>query len=114
MQDVRLSEREFEGILQASKAVFGNKLLRIVLFGSRADLKKAGGDIDLAFEVSGGPLDKHAILRELRVDLCARLGEQKFDLLIISDDPSANTERESNFYGIVKPEGKIIWSANVG
>ena len=112
MKDVRLSEREWNGIIQAAKAVLGASLSKIVLFGSRVDLKKAGGDIDLAFEVFDGPLDKHNALRLLRIDLCARLGEQKFDLLIISDNPSANSERETTFYGIVKPESKIIWSVH--
>jgi len=43
---VRLTEEEIKAIVETAKEVFGEKV-KIWLFGSRVDLNKRGGDIDL-------------------------------------------------------------------
>ena len=55
---------------------------RIILFGSRADDKKRGGDIDLL--ILSNTL-KHRHKRLIRLKLYEQLGEQKIDLLISAD-----------------------------
>ncbi|MCX6110057.1 MAG: nucleotidyltransferase domain-containing protein [Proteobacteria bacterium] len=81
MEPVRLTIEEIHGIEAAALAVFGGSLLRIRLYGSRADLSKAGGDIDLIFELRDKPVDKFLQAQKLRRELSSRLGEQKFDPL---------------------------------
>ena len=58
---------------------------RIILFGSRADDAKRGGDIDLLI-LSQKLTPRHK--RTLRLALYEKLGEQKIDLLIASDTTS--------------------------
>ncbi|RME50785.1 MAG: nucleotidyltransferase domain-containing protein, partial [Caldilineae bacterium] len=58
---------------------------RIILFGSRADDAKRGGDIDLLI-LSQELTPRHK--RALRLALYEKLGEQKIDLLIASDTAS--------------------------
>lgn len=80
---VRLSLREIEVIRSVIRAI--DPSARIVLFGSRADSSKKGGDIDLLILSSSlHGQDK----RTIRMNLCSQLGEQKIDI-IISKDASA-------------------------
>ncbi len=110
MESVRLTTPEIDSIIAEAKNVLGSGLLRIRLHGSRADLRKKGGDIDLVFEVHGIPGDKFTLTQSIRQGLCARLGEQKVDILIISDDVSVNSARENNFYSMIQSGSKVIWS----
>lgn len=112
MVDVRLTSLEVSTIVAEAEKVFGERLAKVSLFGSRTDLTKSGGDIDLIFEVAGGACDKYAEIQALRSGLCARLGEQKFDLLVVDSDPTANSDRERTFLAVVQPGSKVIWSAN--
>lgn len=78
---VRLSIREIEAIRAIIKEL--DLTARIYLFGSRTDINKKGGDIDLL--VLSSTLcgrDK----RNIRIELCSRLGEQKFDINIAKDN----------------------------
>lgn len=80
---VRLSFSDIEVIRSVIRTI--DPSARIVLFGSRADNTKKGGDIDLLILSSSlHGRDK----RTIRMNLCSQLGEQKIDI-IISNDPSA-------------------------
>lgn len=109
MEAVRLTRQEIDTIVKAAEKVFGDRVLCIRLYGSRADLAKSGGDIDLVFELQGAPLDKFLQTQELRLELVAHLGEQKFDLLVLSRDQTVNSVRENSFFKMILPLSKIIW-----
>lgn len=112
MDDVRLTSLEVIAIVAEAKKVFGERLAKVRLYGSRTDLRKSGGDIDLIIEVAGGARDKYAEVQALRSGLCARLGEQKFDILVVTSDPAATSDRERTFLAVVLPGSKVIWSSN--
>ncbi|HWQ67094.1 MAG TPA: nucleotidyltransferase domain-containing protein [Methanospirillum sp.] len=80
---VRLSLHEIEVIRSVVRTI--DPSARIVLFGSRTDNTKKGGDIDLLIISSSlRGQDK----RIIRMNLCSQLGEQKIDI-IVSNDISA-------------------------
>jgi predicted nucleotidyltransferase len=112
MAEVRLTSLELSTILAEAKRVFGERLAKVRLYGSRTDLSKSGGDIDLIIEVAGGAGDKYAEVQALRSGLCARLGEQKFDILVVTRDLTAISDRERTFLAVVLPGSKVIWSEN--
>lgn len=60
--------------------------VKAYLFGSRADDRKRGGDIDIL--ITGKGLDSN-LVRKLKIRLKERLGDQKID--IIYEDPEAMT-----------------------
>ncbi len=49
IKNVRLSENEIRVIKETAKEIFG-KGVKVYIFGSRADLTKKGGDIDIFIE----------------------------------------------------------------
>lgn len=97
---VRLKQFEIDAIIDAFKHNFDcdDKLW---LFGSRADLSKRGGDIDLYVETK--------LNAELAVDarlnfvimICDRIGEQKIDVVL--NLLSGTTELP--IYELAKTEG---------
>ncbi|MEN9835744.1 MAG: hypothetical protein RL011_1937 [Pseudomonadota bacterium] len=112
MKNVRLTPEELDGIVTAAIAVFGVNLLQIRLYGSRTDPFKSGGDIDLVFELRDQPVDKFLMAQKLRLELSSRLGEQKFDMLILSEYAAANTDRENQFFNLIMSTSKIIWTSD--
>ena len=46
---IRLSENEIKIIKETAEEIFGNNT-KVYIFGSRADLKRRGGDIDIFIE----------------------------------------------------------------
>ncbi|SMP07308.1 Nucleotidyltransferase domain-containing protein [Desulfurobacterium pacificum] len=56
----------------------------IILFGSRTDLSKKGGDIDLLIVSSK---IKHRERRKIRVELFKKLGDRKIDI-VTTENPS--------------------------
>ncbi|QWK19824.1 MAG: nucleotidyltransferase domain-containing protein [Hydrogenobacter thermophilus] len=81
---VRLSKEEVETIKSIVKKY--DPAAEILIFGSRTDLTKRGGDIDML--IVSGKID-YRIRRKIRVDLQLALGDRKVDL-IITDDPEKN------------------------
>lgn len=79
-QKVRLSKEEIKAIKETAVDVFG-KDVRVWIFGSRADLSKKGGDIDIYIEV---PIVEELIKKKLDflVYLQDKIGEQKIDVII--------------------------------
>jgi len=88
MKPVRLTEEEIKAIVETAKEVFGNDV-KVWLFGSRVDLTKRGGDIDLYIEtpLKGDILDKKLTFL---VRLEDKIGEQRIDLIIRK--PNADDE----------------------
>ena len=112
MDEVRRTKPAIDAVLDEAKRIFGDSLARVRLYGSRADLSKKGGDIDLVVEVLGGVADKFALTQSFRQSLCLRLGNQKIDILIISVDSSLNTDRDNTFFAVIREGSKILWSAD--
>jgi predicted nucleotidyltransferase len=83
LTSMRLSERETGCIIDASKLYFGEDV-RVILFGSRTDDHRRGGDIDLLI-IPGNQIGVNELLnREIkfRTRLKKTIGDQKVDILI--------------------------------
>ncbi len=80
---MRLTSFEIDSIVTLSRDKFGQDV-RVILFGSRTDNSKRGGDIDLLI-VPSRELDI-AKLTLLEIQLLAgikmKIGDQKIDILI--------------------------------
>lgn len=102
MNKVRLTDKEINII----SSVFKNNFLdsdHLWLFGSRVDLNKKGGDIDLYIETN--IKDNEKILKtKLRflTDLQLELEDQKIDVVIRFSEPNLP------IYDIAKKEGIIL------
>lgn len=77
---VRLQPKYISTIREFAKKHFGDDV-KVWLFGSRADLTKRGGDIDLCIEASI-PGDLMPLKSAFWLDLQKKLGEQRIDILV--------------------------------
>ncbi len=97
MQKIRLSEYEIKAIKDTAEEVFGEGT-KVILFGSRTDPSKKGGDIDLYIV----PASKDNLFdKELKflARLKLKIGDQKIDV-VVQEDPSRPIEREAIETGI--------------
>lgn len=80
-EKIRLRTSDIEQIIESFKNHFGEND-KLWIFGSRVDVAKRGGDIDLYVETS--MLMDDAIKKEMRFvgDLWNRIGEQKIDVVV--------------------------------
>lgn len=78
---MRLSEHERTLIRAATERRFG-PAARVLLFGSRVDDLRRGGDIDLLVELPQAVDDPLAGSVALEVDLMRELGERRIDVLL--------------------------------
>ena len=78
---MRLTPEQIQAIKQTAQAVLGEDA-RVILFGSRADDTRRGGDIDLLFETSQRVAHRSQTLNALYVALIRRLGDRKLDILL--------------------------------
>lgn len=77
---MRLNDHERAVIREAVRRHFG-EASRVLLFGSRADDSRRGGDIDLLVESPLSPLEaEHAKIQTIAAIQLA-LGDQKIDLV---------------------------------
>jgi len=74
---VRLRKKELKIIKDTTKLF--DKGARIFIFGSRADVNKKGGDIDIL--VISNNIDWRA-RRKIRVEFIKNLGERKIDFIV--------------------------------
>lgn len=82
MQTVRLSEYDREQIVQTFKKYFG-KDDHVWLFGSRVDLEKRGGDIDLYIETTElDAVTANKKRTQFVIELWDKIGEQKIDVVL--------------------------------
>ena len=95
MRRVRLSEEEIK-TLKEIISKFDPKA-EIILFGSRTDLGKRGGDIDLLVvsEKIG-----YRERRKIRVELFKRLGDRKIDLLVVKNPKETAFSEIAYKYGV--------------
>ncbi|HEK25752.1 MAG: nucleotidyltransferase domain-containing protein [Hydrogenobaculum sp.] len=76
MKKVRLDDEEIKAIKESIKAY--DKDAKIFIFGSRADLSKKGGDIDIL--ILSDKIDLDAEL-SIRAELLIKLGDRKIDIV---------------------------------
>jgi len=103
---VRLGAAELAAIREAAAAVLaGVAGARVWLYGSRADLTRRGGDIDLLITCEGdAEVDQPALTRRLLLALEDRLGERRIDVTwAVAGRPNAFAER-------VLPGAVELWS----
>jgi predicted nucleotidyltransferase len=89
---MRLSDPERRTIVSAVHRYDAQAL--VFLFGSRVDDAKRGGDIDLMVRsTSIGPAER----RRIRRTICDAIGEQKIDILVVTDlaSPMARVAQSS-------------------
>ncbi len=77
---VRLSEEELRAIKETAYEVF-DKDVEIILFGSRLDTNRRGGDIDLSVKTSMTPKEFVEKKFEFIYKLWQRIGQQKIDVV---------------------------------
>lgn len=93
---MRISSAEIDNLLGSIKQIDQNA--SVYLFGSRTDDQKKGGDIDIAI------LSKLVNLKEkieIKYKFYQAFGEQKLDLLIVSDENMA-------FWQVVRNESILL------
>ena len=97
---MRLSDDYKCAIKEGVKKFFG-KNAKVILFGSRVDNNKRGGDIDLFIipEIKLSPDERFAKKIELLTYLHSVLGEQKIDI-VVSKDFNQSIEKEALKNGI--------------
>jgi predicted nucleotidyltransferase len=83
---MRITEQQKKEIIENVSAVFGSSS-KILLFGSRVDDTKKGGDIDLLVECPGNSDDPYTRMVKAVSLIQRAIGDQKIDM-IISDDIS--------------------------
>lgn len=99
---MRLTENQVFAIRSAFKMCFKEED-HLWLFGSRADLTKRGGDIDLYVETSLQPLEKAVEAKnKFFIQLIHKLGDQKIDIVINNDSSS------KLIYDVAKTEGILL------
>ena len=82
---MRLTPEQISAIKQAAHTVLGPDA-RVVLFGSRTDPSKKGGDIDLLFQTDQPIANRVTTVGQLYVALVRSLGDRKIDILL--QDPN--------------------------
>lgn len=86
---MRLTPQQIKSIKQAANAVLGDDT-RVILFGSRVDDTKKGGDIDLLFETDHQVSNRATAIGAIYAALVRQLGDRKIDILLKdSTTPSA-------------------------
>ncbi|RZD18234.1 MAG: nucleotidyltransferase domain-containing protein [Candidatus Acididesulfobacter diazotrophicus] len=100
---MRLSHDEAEIIRNLTIKYFG-KNSNIYLFGSRADDKKRGGDIDIYIETDKPLCEIFDLKISFMVDLKNELGDQKIDAVI----KSLRSDKNIPIYEIAKKTGVAL------
>ena len=100
---IRLREYDVEAIKAAFKKNFGPGD-HLWIFGSRVELEKRGGDIDLYVETSETLDVAFQKKRHFVIDLCDSIGEQKIDVVlhVVTD-----TEKKL-IYAVAREKGVIL------
>ena len=79
---MRLTKQQVESIKNIAKQVFGDKA-SVLLFGSRVDDSKKGGDIDLCIETDIEDIETIVKARnKFTALLKQKIGDQKIDVVL--------------------------------
>ena len=100
---IRLREYDVEAIKAAFKKNFGPDD-HLWIFGSRVELAKKGGDIDLYIETSEFFDEAFQKKRRFLVDLWDAIGEQKIDVVL---HVTTDTEKKL-IYVVAREKGVIL------
>lgn len=92
---LRLSNEEIQVIKTVIKKYDPNA--KIFIFGSRTDLNKKGGDIDIL--VISNSID-YKQRRKIKVDLLLTLGDRKIDLIITENPEKTEFTKLAYKYGV--------------
>ena len=98
---MRLTPYQINAIKETAIGVFGPQV-EVHLFGSRLDDTRRGGDIDLYLKgVTKSPSISEQKIQFL-VQLKSRIGEQRIDLLLLTDKMDSNIPviQSAEKYGI--------------
>lgn len=106
---VRLNSRDREAIIEVV-CRWCPGLRSLALFGSRTDLSKRGGDIDLWIELDAEPSDPSLLVRTLRRHLQDRMGEQKIDLQISGPLDEIRDPQMNFFHQYIQPSKVPLWT----
>lgn len=100
LQKVRLKGFEITAIRKIFTKHFSNSD-HVWLFGSRANLQKRGGDIDLYIESTCSLDEVYRKRSDFIFDLCSEIGDQKIDVVvqILADN------RKLPIYEVARNEG---------
>ena len=110
MSLVRIDKSDLNVIVTQTLSSCGaTNVQRIGVFGSRADMSKKGGDLDLYIEVNDQKIDSGGLASAIRVALWEKLGEQKIDILIWNTNPAKNSEQTRKFRDVILPQCVFIW-----
>jgi transcription antitermination factor NusA-like protein len=80
--NVRLSEHDLTALINCFKQNFPEETSHIWLFGSRVDLSRRGGDIDLMIEAELTVSELVERRRNFIIALEKKIGEQKIDVVL--------------------------------
>ncbi|MDD2660726.1 MAG: nucleotidyltransferase domain-containing protein [Methylococcales bacterium] len=78
---MRLTDDQIQAIKQTAHVVLGDDA-RVILFGSRTDDAKKGGDIDLLFETDQAVDNRATTIGALYASLIRKLGDRKIDVIL--------------------------------
>ena len=86
INNIRLKSYYIKAIKETAKSVC-DKNVKVYIFGSRTDLNKKGGDIDILIKTDKeySPFDKYKIKLNILKQLYKKIGEQKIDVIITSN-----------------------------
>jgi len=101
---VRLSDYEVDAIKEAAKKYFGEKC-RVLIFGSRADFKKRGGDIDIYIETNLSTKEIAINKIKFLAELESKIGEQKVDVVVYNPE----VMKKELIHEVALKEGVEIW-----
>ncbi len=84
--NIRLSKNKINKIKESILSYFKDRDVKIYIFGSRANLSKKGGDVDILVKLTTPLSDEEKFRAKLKIlfDLYKVLGERKIDLLIVN------------------------------
>lgn len=100
---MRLDERSKDIIINAICNNF-SEVFKIILFGSRADDGKKGGDIDLLVEIPSELSSAFSEKINALAEIQTKLGEQRIDLII-----SCGVEDKRLVVKNAYNDGLILW-----
>ena len=94
---LRLKPFQISAIKETASEVFGSET-KVIIFGSRTDLSRRGGDIDILILTKNL---ENAFKKKLKflAKLYSKIGEQKIDV-IITDKPRKDIEKTAVETGI--------------
>jgi len=104
MDNVRLSDFYVETIKQTFKEHFG-KNDHLWIFGSRVEMHRKGGDIDLYVETNESVIEKVSAMKsKFIIELWKKLGEQKIDVVI----NCLSSDFELPIYKVAREKGVLL------